>query len=69
MLLLQDARRKGGGVVARKNGDARLGEDRSGVEFGGHEVDRAAVFGEPLGERPLVGVEAAQVRAAARDEC
>ena len=62
MFLFQDARRKGGGVVARKNRHARLGKDRSGVELGGHEVNRASVLGEPLGERALVGVEAAQMR-------
>ena len=69
MLLFQDARRKGGGVVPWKNRHARLGKDRSGVELGGHEVNRAAVLGEPLGERALVGVEAAQIAATARDEC
>jgi hypothetical protein len=62
VLLFQDARRKGAGVVPGENRDARPGQDRPGVELGRNEVNRAAVFDEPLGERALVGVEAAQVR-------
>ena len=62
VLLFQDARREDFSVVPRKNGHARLSEDRSGVKRGGHEVHRAAVLREPLGERALVGVEAAQIR-------
>ena len=62
MLLFQDARSKGVDVVPPENRHARLGYDRPGIEFGGNEVNRAAVFGEPFRERPLVGVEAAQVR-------
>ncbi len=62
VLLFEDARRKGAGVVARENRHPRLGEDRAGVDLGRNEMNRAAVLGEPLGERALVGVEAAQVR-------
>ena len=62
MLLLEDARRQGVGGVSRKNRHARLEEDRAGVEFRRHKVNRAAMFGKPLGERALVGVEAAQIR-------
>ena len=62
MLLFQDPRRKGGLVVARNNWNTRLGNDRSGVELGRNEVNRAAVLSEALCERALVGVEAAQIR-------
>ena len=44
MLLFEDARRKGVGIVPRQHGHARLGKDRTGVELRGHEVNRAAVF-------------------------
>ena len=61
MFLRKNARRKGAGVVLGKNGNARLGKDRTGVELRCHEVNRAAVFRKSLGERALVGIEAAQI--------
>ena len=69
VLLLQHARRQRLGVVARQDRHPRLGDDRSGVEFGGYEVNRASMLGEPLGERPLHGCRARAGSAAARGEC
>jgi len=59
MLLFQDPRREGGLVVAWNNWNTRLDKDRSSVELGRNEVNRAAVFSQALGERSLVSVEAA----------
>src|SRR5690348_11816493 len=62
VLLLQNPRRERGGVVSRENWHARLGQNGSGVELGRDQMDGAAVFSEPQGQRPPVGVESAQIR-------
>ena len=62
MFFNQNARGQRFSVVASQNGNARLGDDRPRVEFRRHIVHRASVFGARLGERPLVRVQAAQIR-------
>ena len=61
VFLFQDTRCKGAHVVARKDGHARPGKDRTRVNLSGHEVNGAAMFAEPLGQSARVGVEAAQI--------
>ena len=61
VLLDQHPRRQPFSIVAGKNGDARNGNDRARVEFGGDMVDRATVHGAPLGEGALMRVQTAQV--------
>ena len=62
MFLDQNARGERFGVVARKNRDSSLGDDRTGVEFGRHVVHRASVFLARLGQRPLMRMQSAQFR-------
>ena len=50
VLLLQTPRESATTSSPARTG-TRTGRDRSRVEFGGHEVNRAAMFGKPLRER------------------
>src|SRR5271165_835961 len=61
VLLFENARRERVGVVALEDTHTRLSDDWSGVKLSRNEVDRASMLGEPLGERPSVGMQPAQV--------
>ena len=69
VLLAQDARGERVGRVARQHRHRGLGDDRAGIEVGRDEMHRAAADARAGIERLLLGVQARERPAAARDGC
>ena len=66
MLFEEHARGERFHGVAGPNADPGAIDDRPGIELGGDEMDRAAVFGHPGRERPVRAFEAPGTQAAAK---